>query len=155
MKVTDTLYAALGAPVVVGRKLVDTGGKVIVAVRDGIEASTIEGRTVADRFGDGNMVEEFSSRLEVDERVGKLRDQVEGVIERWRDGFQADNREAAPQAGASTPTPKKAPAKAGAKKPAAKKVAAKKPAAKKPVAKKAPARAAKAEPIREKVKVSA
>jgi hypothetical protein len=153
MKVTDTFYAALGAPILAGRKLVDTGGKVIVAIRDGIEASTVEGRTVADRFGDGNMVEEFSSRLEVDERVGKLRDQVEGVIERWRDGFQADTKEAARKPAAK----KAAPAKgAAAKKPAAKKASAKKATAKKATPTKgAPAAAAdEAETIKEKVEVT-
>ncbi len=125
MKVTDAFYATIGAPVLAGRKLVDFGGKAVVAVRDGVEASTIEGRTVAEKFGDGNVVEELNTRLEVDERVGKLRDQVESVVERWREGFQADKKAEA----------RKPAAKSTAKKAPAKKAAAKKPAPKKAVAK--------------------
>lgn len=132
MNVTDAFYATIGAPVLAGRKLVEVGGKAVVAVRDGVEASTIEGRTVADKFGDGNVVEELNTRLEVDERVGKLRDQVENVVERWREGFQADKkaeaRKPASKAPAKKATAKKAPAKP--KKAPAKKAAAKKPAAK-------------------------
>ncbi len=134
MKVTDAFYATIGAPVLAGRKLVDFGGKAVVAVRDGVEASTIEGRTVAEKFGDGNVVEELNTRLEVDERVGKLRDQVESVVERWREGFQADKKAEAPKPAAKS-TAKKAPAKkAAAKKPAAKKAAAKPKATPKPEA---------------------
>ena len=125
MNVTDAFYATIGAPVLAGRKLAEVGGKAVVAVRDGVEASTIEGRGVAEKFGDGNVVEELNTRLEVDERVGKLRDQVESVVERWREGFQADKKAAARKP-ATKSTAKKAPAK---------KAAAKKPAAKKPAAK--------------------
>ena len=146
MKITNAFYAAIGAPVLAGRKLVEVGGKVASALRDGVEASTEEGRVVADKFGDGNVVEELSHRLEVDERVGKLREQVEGVVDKWRDGFQADKKESA-----KAPAKKAAAKKSAAKKPAAKKAAAKKPAAKKPAAKKAAAtKPAAEEPVIEK-----
>ncbi len=151
MNVTDAFYATIGAPVLVGRKLVEVGGKAVVAVRDGVEASTIEGRTVADKFGDGSMVEELNTRLEVDERVGKLRDQVEGVVEKWREGFQADKK-----AEAKKPAAKSTAKKAPAKKAPTKKAAAKKPTAKS-TAKKAPATQAAKEstaPIDDKVDIT-
>jgi hypothetical protein len=147
MKITDVFYAAIGAPVLAGRKLYDIGGKAVTLVRDSVAASAEEGRAVADKMGEGNVVEELSTRLEVDERVGKLRDQVESVIDRWREGFHADKDE------------KKAPAakKAPAKKATAKKAPAKKAeeTAKKAPAKKAEETAGKAEDKAEKVEVTA
>jgi hypothetical protein len=130
MKVTDAFYAAIGAPVLASRKLYEVGGRAVTVVRDGVTASAEEGRTVADKIGEGKVVEELNTRFEVDERVGKLRDQVEHVIERWRDGFQADKDEekaAKAEKPAKAQTAKKETAK---KAPAAKKSTEKKPEAK-------------------------
>lgn len=137
MKATDAFYAAIGAPVLAGRKALELGSKAMTTVKDGVEASAAEGRTLADKFGENNVVEELSTRLDVDERVGKLRDQVETVVERWKENFQADDTK-----------------KAEAKKPAAKKPAAKKATAKKETTKKPAAKAKKSETPAEKVDVT-
>lgn len=137
MKITDAFYATIGAPVIAGRKISEYGGKAATALMEGVEASAAEGREVAEKYGDGNVVEELNTRFEVDERVGKLRDQVEGVVERWREGFLADKKEESK--------------KTTAKKPAAKKTAAKKPAAKKTTAKKTSTAKKDAEKVAEDV----
>ncbi len=111
MKVTDPFYAAIGAPVLAGRKALELGGKALTAAREGLEASATEGRSVFEDLTEGNVVEELTHRFEVDERVGKLREQVEGVFDRWREGFHAEKK-----AAAKKPAAKKAPEAPEAKK---------------------------------------
>ena len=152
-------YAAVGAPVVYGRKvkeytekLVEYGDKMTDQAQSAFDDFAKEGEKVTKQFRDGNVVEEFQSRVDLDkvqDRVEKLRDQLETALHNWRESFTPGDKpevipvEAAPK---KAPVAKKAPAKkAPAKAPAAtKKAPAKKaPAAtKKAPAKKAPAKAA-------------
>jgi polyhydroxyalkanoate synthesis regulator phasin len=148
-------YAAVGAPVVYGRKvkeygekLVEYGDKMTDQAQSAFDDFAKEGEKVTKQFRDGNVVEEFQSRVDLDkvqDRVEKLRDQLETALQNWRESFTPGDKpevipvEAAPK---KAPVAKKAPAK---KAPAAtKKAPAKKAptATKKAPAKKAPVKAA-------------
>ncbi len=143
-----TAYAAVGAPVVVARKMKDFGTKVKADAQDQIDAYATEGEKVTKQLKDRNVVEELEHRMNIDkvqDRVEQLRDQLENTLNNWRESF-TPAEEAAKKASAK-PAAKKAPAKPAAKKAPAKKAVAK-PAAKKapakPAAKKAPAKKAPA-----------
>jgi hypothetical protein len=162
------MYAGVGAPVVAGRafkeystKMADSYGTLTEKAEKHFDELATEGEKFTKKLQDGEVVEEIQSRVDlekVQDRVEKLRDQLEGALQSWRESFHAgeaktpaekvtveDSKPAAKKAPA-----KKAPAKSTAtKKPAAKKApakstAAKSAAAKKPAAKKAPAKTAPA-----------
>jgi hypothetical protein len=150
METRDVLYAAVGAPVVAVRKV----GKQVADWRERmsegtnsysksaektIEGWAAEGKKVVDQISNGYVVEEISSKVDLDqakEQVGKLRDQLEDMLDTWRASFRPEKAEPAPAKQPARP----AAAKPAAKKPAAKTGAAKKPAAKTPGAKKTPAK---------------
>ena len=166
---TKTLYAAIGAPVVFGRKMkdyaekmTDLGPKVSEGAQHTFDEWADEGEKVTKQFQDRKVVEEFRSQVDLDkvqDRVEKLRDQLEHALTSWRESFtagEAPKKGPAAKAPAKTTTAakkapaKKAPAKTtaaktttAAKKAPAKKAPAKTTAAKKAPAKKAPAKAAK------------
>lgn len=142
MQAKNVLYAAVGAPVVAARKVSDqvstlkekieeekaNYGKV---TEETLEAWAAEGEKILARLKEGKVVEEISSKMDLDqakEQVGKLRDQLEEMLDTWRQSFRPEKTEEKPEV---KPAAKK-PATT-AKKPAAKKAAttAKKPAAKK------------------------
>ena len=162
------LFAAVGAPVFVGKavgeklserfteantKATDFREKFLKDARNEFEKWAAEGETLVKKLQDGEALEDLTQRVDVDqfqEQVGKLRHQLEDIIESWRSNFTPDSEkptkvtievEAAPKAKpapaaakkapAKKAAPKKAPAKATAKAATApKKAAAKKPAAK-------------------------
>jgi hypothetical protein len=143
------MYAAIGAPVVYGRKLRDYGDK-LAGYSDKLseQAQTAfsewakEGEKVAKQLQEGKVgfrpvVEEIQSRVDlekVQDRVEKLRDQLEDALMSWRESFSPAAHKDAGNGGA---------VKAAAKAPVAKAPVKKAPAAKAP-AKKAPARKAPA-----------
>jgi deoxyribodipyrimidine photolyase len=140
MQAKSVLYAAVGAPVVVARKMTDQ----VTVIKDKVSKETAdytkvanktiddwatEGEKVVSRISEGKVVEEISAKVDLDgakEQVSKLRDQLEDMLATWRQSFRPEK--AAP---ASKPEVKSA----SAAKPAAKKPAAKKPAAKTSAAK--------------------
>ena len=146
MQAKSVLYAAVGAPVVAGRKVADQ----VTTLRERVSKETTtytktaekaidswasEGEKVVNRISDGTVVEEISQKVDLDqakEQVGKLRDQLEDMLDTWRQSFRPEKEVAKPAP--KTAADKKPAAKPAAKKPAAK-TAAKKPAAKKPAAK--------------------
>jgi len=157
------LYAAVGAPLAVGKKVsehfggryTDTNARIgearskfITDVKAEFETWVSEGETLVQRVSDRTVVEDITERVHVDqfqEQVGKLRHQLEDMLETWRTNFLPEKEEVASvekiavKAPEAKPAAKKPAAKTAAKKPAAKKPAAKtvtKPAAKKPAAKK-------------------
>ncbi len=153
MQTKNVLYAAVGAPVVAARKMSDQVGAWRTKVNKETAGYTkaaektlsdwaAEGEKVVSRISEGTVVEEISQKVDLDqakEQVSKLRDQLEDMLETWRQSFRPEERTDAPAA--SKPAPVKAPA---AKKPAAKTAAAKKPAAKTAAAKKPAAKTAAA-----------
>lgn len=146
------LYAAVGAPVVAARKMSERvselTGKLSEDLSKEYEIWAKEGEKVVHKMTDRKMVEEFvedvSARMDFDqiqEQVGKLREQLEDMLSNWRSSFRPTTPKAeAPKAEAPKAEAPKAVAKPAAK-PAAKKPAARKPAAKSTAARKPAAKA--------------
>ena len=123
MNTKNVLYAAVGAPVVAARKVGAKAGEVKSKLTEGateygqvaektIDGWAVEGEKVVGRISDGKVVEEISSKVDLDqakEQVSKLRDQLEDMLATWRTSFRPEKA-----------TETEAPAKAPAKKPAAK-----------------------------------
>ncbi len=158
-------YAAVGAPLVTVKRagealkelteklsdrVGDMGDKLTEDARKEFDLWADEGEKLIAKLSEQKVVEDLSARVDLDEiqeRVGKLRDQLEDILSSWRESFapheevekpkvEVEEKPAAKTAPAKKPTAKTAPAKKpAAKKPAAKTAAAKKPAAKKPAAK--------------------
>jgi hypothetical protein len=171
MQAKNVLYAAVGAPVVAARKVSGTVGtlrsKINVEAGDYSKKATKtvddwakEGEKLVSRVADNEKIEELASRVDLDqakEQVGKLRTQLEDMLDTWRSSFRPEKtvtkvevtettKPAAKTSAAQKPAAKKATAtkpaaKTAAKKPAAKKPAAKASTAKKPAAKKTTAKA--------------
>jgi hypothetical protein len=135
--VTKAAYAAVGAPVVLGRRIKDLGVKVADHTQAQYEIFADEGAKMAEQLQKRNVVEEFEQRIHLDkvqDRVEKLRDQLEQTLHSWRDSFvpaEAESEDAVKEPAAA----KKAPAKKAATKPAAKAKAKKAPAKSRPAAK--------------------
>ncbi|MDX2342975.1 MAG: hypothetical protein QNL12_04260 [Acidimicrobiia bacterium] len=142
-----TAFVAVGAPVVVARKVKDFGTKMVTDAQTQFDAYEKEGKKVTKQIKDRNVVEELEHRINIDkvqDRVEQLRDQLENTLNNWRESFTPAAEEAARKTATVKPAAKKATAKATAKKAPAKKAAVKKPAVKKPAAAKATAKKAPA-----------
>ena len=144
------LYAAVGAPVVAARKLservTEMSGKLTEDLGKEYDLWAKEGEKVVTKITDRTAVEEFvediGARVDFDqiqEHVGKLREQLDDMLSNWRSSFRPTTEKAQPVVPAAKAT-------TAAKKPAIKKTttAAKKQAvqeavtaAKKPAATKA------------------
>lgn len=159
MLAKKAFYAGIGAPVVAGRmakdvaeKIADQGTKMSKSAQDRFTEFSKEGEKVTKQLRDTDVVEEIQSRVDFDkvqDRVEKMRDQLEGALDSWRESFTpaakpvATRKPAAKKAPASKPAARKPATKATTRKPAAKKAPAKTVAKKAPaktVAKKAPAK---------------
>ena len=159
MQAKNVLYAAVGAPVVAARKVndrvSDLRGRVSKETSNYTEAAnkTIddwasEGEKVVAGIREGKVVEEISQKVDLDqakEQVSKLRDQLEDMLETWRQSFRPEKTEekAVPAAPDKPAADKPAAKKPANKKPAAKTSAAKTSAAKKPANKTSAARTTK------------
>jgi hypothetical protein len=141
--VTKTVYAAIGAPVVFGRKVKayaekagELGPKVTEGAQHTFEEWAEEGEKFTKGLQDSSVVEEVQSRVDlekVQDRVEKLRDQLEASMTTWREGFAPGGKPAEKAPAAKAPA-KKAPAKKPAAKATTKKAPAAKAPAKKPAA---------------------
>jgi hypothetical protein len=139
MKTKNVLYAVVGAPVVAARKVGVKAGDFRSKLSEGateysqvaekaIDSWAVEGEKVVGRITDGKVVEEISSKVDLDqakEQVSKLRDQLEDMLATWRTSFR-------PEKAPNKDTVKEAPATAPAKKPAAKAATTPKASAAKP-----------------------
>jgi hypothetical protein len=100
MKIDGTktaFYAVVGAPVVATRKLTDTltelSTKFVGDFRKEYGVWAAEGEKVVGRIADQKLVEDFTSRVDVDnisEQVGKLRGQLEDLVATWRQNFNPE-----------------------------------------------------------------
>ncbi len=118
-------YAAVGAPVVVARKVKEFGDKMLGEAQSQIDEYASEGEKVTKQLRDRNVVEEIENRMSIDkvqDRVEQLRDQLETTLNNWRESFAPETKPEEPK-------------KEAVKKPAAKKAPAKKAPAKKATAK--------------------
>jgi hypothetical protein len=123
MNTRNVLYAAVGAPVVAARKVGAKAGEVKSKLSEGateytqvagkaIDSWAVEGEKVVGKISDGKVVEEISSKVDLDQakvQVSKLRDQLEDMLATWKTSFRPEKA-----------SDKETPAKAPAKKPAAK-----------------------------------
>lgn len=147
--VTKAMHSTIGAPVVAKKvaeeyvsKLSEYADRLVELAQARYDESVVEGEKIAKRFQSGTVVEEIQHRVDMDkvqDRVGKLRDQLEAALDSWRENFTPETKPEAKkvQVEAGKPAPKKTAAKTtAAKKPAAKKAPAKTTAARKPAAKK-------------------
>jgi hypothetical protein len=131
MKTKNVLYAVVGAPVVAARKVGEKAGDARIkfsesatgygqAAEKAIDKWAVEGEKVVGRITEGKVVEEISSKVDLDqakEQVGKLRDQLEDMLATWKHSFRPEK---GPENDTVKPAaPTKAPAKPAAK-PAAK-----------------------------------
>ena len=148
-------YASIGAPVVAGRmakdyadKLATRGNELTETAQKRFAEFSKEGEKVTKQLRDTDVVEEIQSRVDFDkvqDRVEKMRDQLEGALDSWRESFTpaaqpvAVKKPVAKKAPASKPAAKKPATKAATKAPA-KKAPAKTTARKTTTAKKAPAK---------------
>ena len=154
------LYAAVGGPMVTVKrageqlkelsdKLTDRFGEVSDKLTDDARKEfdlwADEGEKMVNKLSEQKVVEDLSARVDIDEiqeRVGKLRDQLEDILSSWRDSFAPHDEVEKPVVEVEKkPAAKKTTT--AAKKPAAKTAPAKKPATKKPATKKTAATAAK------------
>ena len=139
-----TVYVAIGAPVVMTRKVKDFGNKIATDAHDQIDEYAVEGEKVTKQIKDRNVVEELEHRMNIDkvqDRVEQLRDQLENTLNNWRESFAPDGEAAPKKPATPKPAAKKAPAsKATAKKTPATKATTKKTPATKATTKKAPAK---------------
>lgn len=122
-------YAAFGAPMVIGRRITEYGGKVGHGLRQEIENSIAEGEKLVERLRDRNVVDELKDRMDIDQlqnRVERLRDQLEDVLASWRESFRPHPEEPAPAPEKKPTTAKKAAS--GTTKKAASGTTARKPA---------------------------
>ena len=139
------LYAAVGVPVVTARKLSERVNGMSDKLTKDYDVWAKEGEKVVTKVTDRKMVEDFVEDIgakmdfdQIQEQVGKLREQLDDMLSNWRSSFRPETEKAA----VAKPAAKKPAAKAttAAKKPAAKATtAAKKPAAKATTAAKKPA----------------
>ncbi|HUG08956.1 MAG TPA: hypothetical protein VMP13_08700 [Acidimicrobiia bacterium] len=149
MQAKNVLYAAVGAPVVAARKVSDRVSTLkgrftketntyTKKANETIDGWAGEGEKLVAGIREGKVVEEISQKVDLDqakEQVSKLRDQLEDMLDTWRQSFR-------PEQATTTATP--APKTSAAKKPATKKPAAKKPVAKTSAAKKPAAKSSAA-----------
>jgi hypothetical protein len=148
MQAKNVMYAAVGAPVMAARKAGEQVSNLKTkwdeeradyakTAEKRINTWAAEGEKVVAKISDGKVVEEISSKVDLDqakEQVTKLRDQLEDMLATWRTSFRPGDKPLVKtqvdEAIKKAPAAKKAPAKAAPK------------TAAKPAAKKAPAKAA-------------
>ena len=154
--VKKAFYAAVGTPMVAGRKFKEFGTDLFTdtsledleaagreftgAIRDSKMVEQIQ--ESVDLIQEAKVVEQLQVRVDVDqfqERVEVLREQLETALHNWREQFTpgvAGPQPVKVEVESETPKPKKATAKKTAPKTTAKKTAPKKKAAPKTTAKK-------------------
>jgi hypothetical protein len=112
-------HAVVGAPVVVARRLSSYGGKVGEGLREEIDAYIAEGERLVQRLRERDVVEDIKERVDLEhlqDRVERLRDQLEEVLANWRESFRPHDQvpevdevaEAAAEAIAEPPVPEAA-----------------------------------------------
>ncbi len=143
---TKAMYAMVGAPVVgarkvkgYGEKIVDGYGKLAEGAEKQYEAFAEEGEKFTKKLQNGDVVEEIQNRVDlekVQDRVEKLRDQLEGALQSWRESFTPAEPKPATKVPVEPAAKKTAPKTTAKKTTAAKKSAPKTTAKKTTAAKK-------------------
>lgn len=90
-------FAAVGAPVIAGKRIADLAGKGWSALQKEFEAWVAEGERLSGEVREGKVVTEIKERMDFDQlqgRVEKLKDQLEDVLANWRETFKPGEAEA-------------------------------------------------------------
>ncbi|MCH7669923.1 MAG: hypothetical protein IIC71_12100 [Acidobacteria bacterium] len=97
---TKAFYAAIGAPVVAVRllseysdKMMEAGNKLTGAAKSQFETLAEEGEKFASELRSSDMaddIQEFVSVDQIQDTVGKLREQLESALTSWRETFNPD-----------------------------------------------------------------
>ncbi len=106
-------YAAVGAPVVAGRKLGKLTGTWRQGAKSEFEKWVAEGERMTAEIRQGKVVGDIKEKVDFDHlqgRVEKLRDQLEDVLANWRATFKPD-KAAEPEAPMAEAADKKAAAR--------------------------------------------
>jgi hypothetical protein len=104
MQAKSVLYAAVGAPVIVARKVGDQVSTLkgrlseekagyTESANKTLDEWAAEGEKVVSGIREGKVVEEISQKVDLDqakEQVGKLRDQLEDMLATWRQSFRPE-----------------------------------------------------------------
>jgi hypothetical protein len=139
MQAKSVLYAAVGAPVIVARKVSDQVSTLkgrfseekasyTETANKTLDEWAAEGEKVVSGIREGKVVEEISHKVDLDqakEQVGKLRDQLEDMLATWRQSFRPEEADEAKDEKAEKPVTSKPATKTTASKPAAKTTAGK------------------------------
>ena len=125
---TKAFYAAIGAPVVAVRllseysdKMMEAGNKLTGAAKSQFETLAEEGEKFASELRSSDMaddIQEFVSVDQIQDTVGKLREQLESALTSWRETFNPDGPVKVKTTRAKTAKP--AATKTATRKPAAK-----------------------------------
>jgi hypothetical protein len=89
---SKALYAALGAPLVTGRKIKDLGSRLAADYSSTVDEWVEAGRELTGHVRESKVVEQVQSRVDVEQlqaQVEKLRDQLETVLANWRKQFMS------------------------------------------------------------------
>jgi hypothetical protein len=112
-------YAAVGAPVVAGRKLADYRGRMMESARKEFDVLADEGEKFTEQVRERKLVTEIKDKVDLDQiqgRVTKIKDQLEDVLAGWRDSFRPTEKPAEdPIEKVAKKTTKTTPKKAAAK----------------------------------------
>ncbi len=137
--VIKAVHSSLGAPVVARRmaeeymsKVSEIADRIVEQAQSRYDESAKEGAKIAKRFQNGTVVEEIQHRVDMDkvqDRVGKLRDQLDAALDSWRENFTPSEGKPAPEK-VAVEGPKTVGKKTPANKPATKTSAKKTPAKK-------------------------
>lgn len=116
-----TAYAVVGAPVVAGRRIADYTGKLGRSAQKQLESWVTEGHKITAQLKERKVVADLREKVDFEqlqERVEKLRDQLEEVLANWRENFKpADEPAAAPAEKTEKPKASAGTPKAKAKSP--------------------------------------
>lgn len=98
-------YAVMGAPVVTGKRIADYAEKVGKTIQKEFEAWVTEGERLSGEVREGKVMTEIKERVDFEQlqnRVEKLKDQLEDVLTNWRETFKPGAGDPAEEAEAVT-----------------------------------------------------
>jgi hypothetical protein len=101
-------YACVGAPVIAGRKIAETTNRITGTARKDFEAWVEEGERVTSRLRERPVVEELKEKVDLtqlQDRVGRLRDQLEDVLAQWRENFRPHEEAGTEESAAASDEP--------------------------------------------------
>jgi hypothetical protein len=100
-----TVYALLGAPVTVARRVAGVSGRLSEEARKELDAWVREGEAMTKRLADRDLVETLSVE-QVQARLEKIREQLEEVVAGWRQLLRSEGKDEPAEPEAEVPATK-------------------------------------------------